>query len=805
MHNLAASRLICACVLLIVLAGCGGDQVSTTDRLAGRSQQAGARTERPQLPRLPLPSQLVARDVSLGGPANDWRAEGSEFLAGYPSAHLAAAGVASSGDFSPAYTPGGPLSGLAYGIYCLDTPDYAGPNFYVLDWDTAPAEGSAFMAIANFDLNRWEWFAVPANNIVSPGAIAFDDRYRNADNNTFIALALGGSTPASLDYVRLGDNQAPLPDLSATPPGGSTADSFTLDASLSSDPDGAIVNYTFFANEQLFDNGTDPVLENVVFSEAGDQFCVVTVTDDDGQQEQANVTIPVTQGPSAVLEVSSPRIDLSQSINFDAGLSEAGAGTITKYEFDPEGDGSFIDNGTTDALNGFTYSAAGIFNATVRITNDSNQTDTAIIVIRVDWRHSYSDSNIRQIIPLPDGSSFLCGTTYLGATEGTDGLLMRLDPQGAVVWKRRLYTSMFGASDVMHGIALGSGGELYALADISRNSGNFMLLLQLDPADGGLNFSKAIDPGAGTSLDVVTGYAGLVTDSQGDVHIAGEFNGPNRNEILLFRCSADGSLEQSRRWSENDNAAGRFFGGLAIDGSDRLYLSTHSPLESGAALRVNLLSLDRDHAELWDRVLSVSYDSEELDSYARGVCVSGAGVYLSGQGSGAVSGRTYPLLLKAGTDGSFEWLRVPELLSGDLYAGFGPCGSDGSGGVLCGGYTQNPFGTLASLFRVNADGSLALSKHYGLGAEYDSSGDCAPVSGPGGALFLGAQCDSHGVVFNDYVYSFLTPDSFDWATPALAQDIDPNASGSSVLSVDFADFSFSGSDSGGGFVMRYHP
>lgn len=793
--------LLSLALLSLVLAACsaGTQQSRPVDVAPARPLLSGA-----GLPALPALAQLSARQTAAG-PGGFLRSEGNDFLPLEAHANLLESGSGSSGEFSPAYSPGGPLSGLAYGVYLLDSTGYAGPNFYVLDWDSAPAADTAYVALANFELGRWEWYALPANNIVSPGAAAFDDTYRDANGYTYIAVVVSGAAAASLDYVRLGDNLPPLPALSADPPAGSTADSFTLDASASFDPDGEVANYSFFANNQTFDNGINPVLQNVTFTDPGDQFCVVTVTDDDGQQEQANVTIPVAPGPIAVLEVSSPRIDLSETINFDAGLSEAGTGTITKYEFDPEGDGSFIDNGMTDALNGFSYSAAGIFNATVRVTNDSNETDTAIIVVRVDWRHSYTDSGIRQIIALPDGSCFLCGTTYLGATEGTDGLVMRLDPQGGIVWKRRLYTSMFGASDVVHGIALGSGGDLYALADIGRVSGNFLLLLQLDPADGGLAFSKFLDPGAGTSLDAVGGYAGLVADSQGDLHIAGEFNGPNRNEILLFRCSADGSFEQSERWSENDAPDGRFFGGLAIDSSDQLYLSSHSSLESAGALRVNLLSLDRDHAERWDRVLSVSYGSEELYGYAQGICVSGGALYLSGECSGINSGLTYPLLLKAGTDGSLGWLRVPELQLGDLYSGFGPCAGDGSGGVLCGGYAQGAAGTLASLFRFNADGSLPLSKHYGLAGEYDDSSDCAPVSGPGGALYLGSQCDSQGVVFNDYVYSFITPEAFDWATPALAQDIDANSSSSNVLSVDFTDFSFTGTDSGGGFVSRYHP
>ncbi|MCC7479517.1 PKD domain-containing protein [bacterium] len=803
MSKCRLSLTLSAVGLCLMLAACAAAPDSS--RLSDAKDAAPqVNADSAGLPSLPSPDQLSARNTAMG-PGPFLRSEGNDFLPLEAHSNLQESGSGSSGEFSPAYTPGGPLSGLAYGVYLLDTTGYTGPNFYVLDWDTAPADGSAFMAIANFDLNRWEWFAVPANNIVSPGAVAFDDRYRDANGSTFLALALTGSLPASLDYVRLGDNLPPIPALNASPDSGSTADSFTLDASASFDQDGEVANYSFFANNQTFDNGIDPVLENVSFSEAGDQFCVVTVTDDDGQQEQANVTIPVALGPLAVLGVSKSRMDVTETINFDASGSEAGEGAvITKYEFDPEGDGSFMDNGADATLENFSYSLAGYFNATLRITNDSNQTGTTVMPIRVDWRRTFNSAGyvgIYELLPAPDGGCFVCGTVE------NDALLMRLGPDGTVTWKRRLRSDSAAELDDFSGMAINGNGDLYVIGRQHYNPGlgvlRYLKLLQVDPADGGLAFEKFILLGGEQPN---TGDLDLLVDSQNDLYYVGRVEDGTRTDICVFRMDSNGVLEQGVRWDDNGSNLSRSFGGATIDSSDNLYINTYSQVETNSAgRRLLLLSLTPGLSERWSRLLEITHNSETPDMLGEGICVSGGSVFVTATLESTDHYRG--VLLKAGTDGSLTLSRAFSPQANVAELGLGHCFPDGFGGFWTSGMSQDPSSSNidAALFHFSSGLDFQLSKHFGLNGNDDDAANCGPAIGSGGELFYGGYVVAHNSVFNDYVYNFETLDSVDWQTPGQAQDIDDFPASTIVQNTNWEDFSFADSDSGGGFVMRYNP
>ncbi|MCC7479411.1 PKD domain-containing protein [bacterium] len=89
--------------------------------------------------------------------------------------------------------------------------------------------------------------------------------------------------------------------------------------------------------------------------------------------------------PEAVLtaDVNSGSIPLT--VNFDAsGSYDPGGGTITSYDFDYDGNGTWDTTGDSDGLVSRAYTSVGVFNATVRVHSSLGFTDTAVYPITTD-------------------------------------------------------------------------------------------------------------------------------------------------------------------------------------------------------------------------------------------------------------------------------------------------------------------------------------------------------------------------------------------------------------------------------------
>ena len=71
-------------------------------------------------------------------------------------------------------------------------------------------------------------------------------------------------------------------------------------------------------------------------------------------------------------------------VSFDASASFDSDGTIVNYEWDWEGDGIYDASTGTNPFSSHTYSTANVYNATVRVTDDQNATDTDFVTITVN-------------------------------------------------------------------------------------------------------------------------------------------------------------------------------------------------------------------------------------------------------------------------------------------------------------------------------------------------------------------------------------------------------------------------------------
>jgi PKD repeat protein len=134
-------------------------------------------------------------------------------------------------------------------------------------------------------------------------------------------------------------------------------------------------------------------------SAAGEMHAIVLCAGDDSWQLKL-LRVGPESAPPAVLLYASPQVDNAPlPVDFDAsGTFDPDGGSITKFEWDWEGDGVFdADTGVTPtALH--VYAEVGTYPATLRVTDDENATSLKIISIQA---MSYScDPDTLYAIPL---------------------------------------------------------------------------------------------------------------------------------------------------------------------------------------------------------------------------------------------------------------------------------------------------------------------------------------------------------------------------------------------------------------------
>jgi YD repeat-containing protein len=215
----------------------------------------------------------------------------------------------------------------------------------------------------------------------------------------------GASATTSVTFTV---TNAPVALLSATPNPARPAQTVSLDASGSSDPDGTAVSFAWdLDGDGTFETDTGAVaMQTKSWAQPGNHTVRVRVTDEDGVSTVASkVVAVVNELPVPSLVVAGGDAVAGTPVTLDASGSGDPDGTIVRYQWDLDGNGSFeTDTGTT-ASTVRTYANPATITVKLRVTdNDGGIATTTLTVV------------VKAPATGPTG-----GTGGTGATGGTGG------------------------------------------------------------------------------------------------------------------------------------------------------------------------------------------------------------------------------------------------------------------------------------------------------------------------------------------------------------------------------------------------
>jgi YD repeat-containing protein len=194
-----------------------------------------------------------------------------------------------------------------------------------------------------------------------------------------------------------GSNKRPIASFTASPSPALTGVPVSFNASGSSDPDGSIVKYEW----DLDGNGTyetntgSSSTTSHSFASNGNFTVGLRVTDNLTGTDTTTRTVKIgPQPPSPSFTATPNPAPLGSPIHFDASGSKDSDGSIVKYEWDLDGNGTYETNTGTTAAADRVYGAAGTVQVGLRVTDNSGLSvaTTLPVTINAGGVSNYGDT-----------------------------------------------------------------------------------------------------------------------------------------------------------------------------------------------------------------------------------------------------------------------------------------------------------------------------------------------------------------------------------------------------------------------------
>jgi PKD repeat protein len=184
----------------------------------------------------------------------------------------------------------------------------------------------------------------------------------------------------------VGGGEPPQASFTAAPNPVQTGETVNFDGSKSSDADGTIVKYEWDLDgngSYETETGTEAVAVRS-YAAAGSYDVRLRVTDSSGNKSSTLRTVTVTnRAPVSSFTATPSSVNKGQLVSFNGSGSTDQDGTIAKYEWDLDGNGTFETNTGTTATTSRSYTGAGAFETKLRVTDDKGATSVSSKTVTV--------------------------------------------------------------------------------------------------------------------------------------------------------------------------------------------------------------------------------------------------------------------------------------------------------------------------------------------------------------------------------------------------------------------------------------
>ena len=509
-----------ASALCLLFAACGGDNPNPVSHHPGRSAlPPGAATEAlSEAPvQFPAPSELPPSTPPRKSSylPEDLLREAEDFDPTLPNQLVVA--DSDGAIFSPSFPAGGDMGGLSFAIYDFSIPEYGGNPDLFYAWRNAPEPvGAAYIAVANWQSGRWEFFRATAAGVQ---ALPHIDQFFDPTGRMVIAVVLTGTQSAELDRLRLG-SISPVVQFASTPEIGMVPLSVTLDASGSSDLDGSVVEYIWDPEgDGSFDisTGSESQLEHI-YDAAGEFAASVRVLDNAGVYGQGSVSVDVR----SQLAIHYGQFNRLESI---ASLIPMEDGSLLAFG------GSTTENFDETQL------------VATRINLDS--TDQFTFMWGGPGQESCSDA-----VRTADGSIYACGSTDSYGQGGEDALLQKWSADGELLWSR-----CYGhadSDDFFRSMVVTGDAVFLCGSQELDNTFNLVALIVRTDLDGNLAWTRSVfSPRHAFFKDMHLRPGSAIFDPF--VAVGGSFYKSETNEDILYSAyDLNGTMLDSQTWGLAD-------------------------------------------------------------------------------------------------------------------------------------------------------------------------------------------------------------------------------------------------------------
>lgn len=470
----------------------------------------------------------------------------------------------------------------------------------------------------------------------------------------------------------------------------------------------------------------------------------------------------------------------------DASPSYDPDGSIVKFEFDPEKDGSFVDKGSLSSIT-HSYTASGVHPCAVRITDNDGAITSGEEFLRVSWQHSLigapgENSSSAMLLDLGESTLYAAGTLQGAGQGGEEGFIGAYDSaDGTLLWEK----SWGGTgNDGFFSLAQDSAGDLYAAGRRDNFADTCIGVLVKFKSDGSLVWQKSWN-------GILTDQPHCLADDAGHVYFCAERHTiiGSPVQLLVAQLDLDGGVNWEKSYSSPDDW---FLYDCSLDADGNVYVCGSTSAIAVVEESGYVLSLDNAGGL---RFASSMSSSPGMRFY--GIGWSDALMYLTGERDTAGASEA----LAAGMDsgGVLQWVEsFTTGVGATAFYGHPAAIIEIGGAIIPGIYHPDTFADLLAV-ELRPDGSLGVTQGFGVANQNDSC-ECIAF-GSAGDLYWGGHLSAQagaGFAEPGGTVTGLSLSLDPILGPSLADDsitLDPD-------NKTYADLSGVTRDSGGAIYMQ---